>query len=136
MSLNQIINPLGEGLNLQCHQIKDIKYLPKVVLETYSIIEDDIVSQRMLLVATASANIVFTFPSSTLLNTLLPQAGDFLELTIKYRTSGTVTITSVDNLFFVLFGNSYTLESSNGLNFVTQKIGIGRTTVQGSFRIY
>lgn len=136
MSLNQIVNPSGSGLNLQCHQIKDVGFLPKAVLETYSIIEDDLVSQRMLLIGTASANIVLTFPSSVLLNTLLPQVGDFLEITIKYRTTGSVTITSVDGLFFVLFGNSYTLENSNGTNFVTQKIGVGRTTTVGSFRIY
>lgn len=136
MSLNQIVNPSGSGLNLQCHQIKDVGFLPKVVLETYSITEDDLVSQRMLLVGTASANITFTFPSSATLNTLLPQVGDFLEITIKYRTFGSVTITSVDGLFFVLFNNFYNLSPSNGANFVTYKIGVGRTTIGGSFRIY
>lgn len=137
MSLNQIVNPSGSGLNLQCHQIKDVGFLPKAILETYSIIEDDLVSQRMLLIATDSANIVLTFPSSATLNTLLPQVGDFLELTVKYRTTGSVTITSVDGLFFVLYGvTSYNLAPSNGTNYVSYKIGVSRTTTQGSYRIY
>lgn len=136
MSLNQIVNPSGSGLNIQCHQIKDVGFLPKAVLETYSITEDDLVSQRMLLVGTASANITLTFPSYAILNTLLPQVGDFLEITVKYRTTGSVIITSVDGLFFILFGTSYNLAPSNGTNFVSYKIGVARTTTQGSFRIY
>ena len=136
MSLNQIVNPSGSGLNLQCHQIKDMGFLPRVSTNPCIITEDDLVSQRLLLIDGSSANINYIFPSSTILNRILPQSGDFFELTVKYKTTGTVVINQGDATPFILGGNNYPLESSNGTAYKTQKIGVARTTVGGDFRMY
>jgi hypothetical protein len=138
MSINQLTpeGKVGEGVELSVGRLTHISHIPKTITDSYLITTDDLSTQRMLIIGVDDEPITITFPSNATLLSLLTKSGDFLELTVKYRTTGTITITSVDGLFFVLFGNSYTLESGNGLNFKTAKIGVARTNVGGTLRIY
>jgi len=138
MSINQLTaeGKVGEGLDLSVGRLTHISPLPKIITEAYSITADDLTLQRLLIIGVATQPLTLTFPSVAVLQSLLPKSGDFLELTVKYKTSGLITITSVDSLFFIITGNSYTLESGNGVNYKTAKIGVARTNAGGTLRIY
>ena len=138
MSINQLTpeGKVGEGVDLSIGRLTHISHIPKIITESYLITADDLSTQRMLIIGVDTEPITITFPSSATLLSLLTKSGDFLELTVKYRTTGAITVTSINELFFVLFGNSYTLESGNGFTFKTAKIGVSRINAGGSLRIY
>ena len=137
MSLNQLINPVNNiGLNVHLGRTLTISPLPLLVgTDAYTITAYDLSQQRLLISSTAFNAITYTFPALAVLEGILINPGDYMELSVKYRTSGVITVTSVDNLFFIAFGNSYTLQSSNGVAFRTEKIGIARIG-PSTWRIY
>lgn len=139
MSLNQILSEgkLSKGLNLNVNKITFQSWEPIQAPSIHILTEDQLKHQSMVIFNTAFDAIDLKFPDNPTLLELLPNKNDYLELTVKYRTAGTITISSVDNAFFVLFGQSYQLEPSNGTVFKTAKIGIGRPSVSGgSFRLF
>jgi len=140
MSLNQLISPIGDGLDIKCHQIQQKTFQPQLIntgQELYSITSSNLLNQSMILIRTDVNPVTLTFPSNIDLLELLPNNGDYLQMTVKYRTSGVITVNSVDNLFFVFFNNSYELQSSDGVNWKTGTIGVGRPSYSGgSLRIF
>lgn len=136
MSLNQIINPSGQGLNLNCHTVLSNRPAPRLTTSVYNIVVDDMVKQRVLITASVGDNIVFTFPSTATLLDTLKRGGDALEIIVKYRSTGTITVNSVDNIFHIIYGTSYTLPSANGTYYQTAVIGVVRVNDAGTLRIY
>ena len=136
MSLNHLLNPTGNGLDIVCNKLQYKPAQPSTNSDTVILTLDDVVKQRGQLCSTDVLPIDFIFPDGDTLREALPNDKDFLELTVKYRTSGTVTVKSIDGALFVLFGNSYTLPSSNGINFVSYTIGVSRVNAGGTIRLY
>ena len=138
MSLNKLLSngKIGPGLDLDVGKLTYKSFQPFEVPSVHTFSTDEIKQQSMALVRSNVDDVELKFPSAAELLELLPNANDYLELTVKYRTTGTVTISSVDNLFFILFGNSYQLEPSNGIVFKTAKIGVARINAAGTLRIY
>lgn len=136
MSLNQLLNPISTGLDINVHSVKSLGSLPKVVTSPYTITQDDMITGRTLLASNDSTAVTFTFPSVASLQAILPSINDSLKVTVKYRTFGVVTVNSIDNLFYLPFGNSYVLKASDGSTWVTAEIGVCRTTIAGSLRLF
>ena len=138
MSLNKLLSTgkIGPGLSLDLDKLTYKSFQPVEVPSLHTFSTDEIKQQSMVLVRSNIDDVELKFPSSAEIQELLPNANDYLELTVKYRTLGTVTISSVDGLFFILFGTSYQLEPSNGTVWKTAKIGVARTNAGGTLRTY
>ena len=138
MSLNKILSTgkIGPGLSLDVSKMTFKSWEPVEVPSLHTFSSEELKQQSMVLVRSGVDDVELKFPSAAELQELLPNANDYLELTVKYRTFGTVTISSVDGLFFILFGTSYQLQSSDGVFWKTAKIGVARTNAGGTLRIY
>jgi hypothetical protein len=138
MSLNKLLSngKIGSGLSLDLDKLTYKSFQPFEAPSVHTFSTNELKQQSMVLIRSDVDDVELKFPSIAELQELLPNANDYLELTVKYRTLGTVTISSVDGLFFILFGNSYQLDPSNGTVFKTAKIGVARTNSAGSLRIY
>ena len=123
MSLNQLISPVSNGLNLNVHNVQSMSYLPLLVSSPYTLTSSDLQKQRLLFGETVTA-ITITMPTFQQVADLLPEFGDTLLITIKYRTSGAVLITG--GILFIVSGSSYNLLPSNGSAFVSHTIDISR----------
>lgn len=137
MSVNQLITPSGIGLNITCRNIKSVQYAPDFSqTTTVPITALDLQLNRFIL-ATALNPLTFNItPTALELLEILPKAGDFLTCKVKYRTAGTVTVTSTSNLLFVLTGTSYRLKSSDNTEFICAEIGITREGDSGTLRMF
>ena len=123
MSLNQLISPVSNGLNLNVHNVQSMSYLPLLVSSPYTLTSSDLQKQRLLFGETVTA-ITITMPTFQQVADLLPEFGDTLLITIKYRTSGAVLITG--GILLIVSGSSYNLLPSNRSAFVSHTIDISR----------
>tara|TARA_R110000772_G_scaffold121660_3_gene227915 strand:+ start:2628 stop:3044 length:417 start_codon:yes stop_codon:yes gene_type:complete len=138
MSINQLISQgkVGTGLNLDVGNVKQKGYLPTMTASTHNISTADLEESKLIVFSTNTADVTCVFPSNASLGLLLPNAGDFMHITVKYRTSGSITISGIDTLFFIVSNTSYTLEPSNAIAYKTQVIGVARTNAGGTLRMY
>lgn len=124
MSLNQLINPVSTGLNLNVHNVTSFSPIPLLVPSVYTLNTFDLQKQQLLIIESATDAITISMPTFAIVNNLLKQNGDCVQLIVKYRTSGVVTISCP--FLFLVDGSSYRFPSSNGVNYLSYTIGVAK----------
>lgn len=140
MSLNQLTpeGKTGAGVNVSVHTLTSYSHEPELVAGVYTITKEQLQKQQMLLSNEVFEAVSISFPTDAELNEILLGEGDYLEMTIKYKTSGIVNCGTADgNVFFIGGGFTQLLESSNGSSWKSVKVGVGKPSVSsGSLRMF
>ena len=128
MPINHLINPInGKGLDLQVNSLKMFSPLPQAIPANYNVSIDDLLSQKMLVTSIQNTPVNVYLPSASSLSNILKKNGDYLQITLKYRSSNNVTVRTIDNSYnFIFTGSSYVLKTSNDSEYVSVVIGVGK----------